>query len=204
MGHGDVDAQPWPAKHHATVTKTATPFKRTVTSHGKRTCFEAGIERIGREPLVERFGAIPLKRHMNAAAFDRVSSGPRYPVKKLVKRLRAGKCELCQHVDRAVNHDPRSTDTLSGSTLVFDHDRRVGAAGVSDRQRHREAVAPLYQTAGVRVAPPDAVAPVAHSGDGVSDAARIRELERELREARQEADFQKRIDGPLRVRTGAQ
>lgn len=55
-----------------------------------------------------------------------------------------------------------------------------------------------------RAGDPDAVAPVAHSGDGVSDAARIRELERELREARQEADFQKSIDGPLRVRTGAQ
>jgi transposase len=38
----------------------------------------------------------------------------------------------------------------------------------------------------------DAPTPPARSGDAVSDAARIRELERELREARQEADFLKK------------
>jgi transposase len=38
----------------------------------------------------------------------------------------------------------------------------------------------------------DAPAPAARGGDGASDAARIRELERELREARQEADFLKK------------
>lgn len=41
-----------------------------------------------------------------------------------------------------------------------------------------------------RAGDPDA--PVARGGDGASDAARIRELERELREARQEADFLKK------------
>jgi hypothetical protein len=39
---------------------------------------------------------------------------------------------------------------------------------------------------------------VARGGDGVRDAARIRELEREPREARQEADFlRKRLPTPL-------
>jgi transposase-like protein len=43
-----------------------------------------------------------------------------------------------------------------------------------------------------RAGGPDAPAPAARGGDGASDAARIRELERELREARQEADFLKK------------
>lgn len=43
-----------------------------------------------------------------------------------------------------------------------------------------------------RAGDPDAPAPAARGGDGASDAARIRELERELREARQEADFLKK------------
>jgi group II intron reverse transcriptase/maturase len=95
------------AKHHSTVTKMAARFKaKTITAHGKRTCFEARIERAGKEPLVARFGGIPLKRHKNAAVFDHVSPGPRYPAKELVKRLRAGRCELCQRVgaDLEVHH----------------------------------------------------------------------------------------------------
>jgi transposase-like protein len=55
-----------------------------------------------------------------------------------------------------------------------------------------------------RAGDPDAPAPAVRRGDGASDAARIRELERELREARQEADFLKKVSmGALRARTGA-
>ena len=43
-----------------------------------------------------------------------------------------------------------------------------------------------------RAGDPDAPAPAARGGAGASDAARIRELERELREARQEAEFLKK------------
>jgi hypothetical protein len=32
------------------------------TPHGLRTCFEAKVERAGKQPLVARFGDIPLKR----------------------------------------------------------------------------------------------------------------------------------------------
>jgi transposase-like protein len=43
-----------------------------------------------------------------------------------------------------------------------------------------------------RAGDPHAPAPAVRGGDGASDAVRIRELERELREARQEADFLKK------------
>jgi transposase-like protein len=43
-----------------------------------------------------------------------------------------------------------------------------------------------------RAGDPDAPAAASRGGDGSSDAVRIRELERQLREARQEADFLKK------------
>jgi group II intron reverse transcriptase/maturase len=50
-------------KHRSSATKMAAKFKAVIeTPHGKRTCFEARVERVGRKPLVARFGGIPLKR----------------------------------------------------------------------------------------------------------------------------------------------
>jgi hypothetical protein len=50
----------------------ARKYKATIdTPHGKRTCFEARIEREGRTPLVTRFGGIPLKRQKKAVLTDR-------------------------------------------------------------------------------------------------------------------------------------
>jgi hypothetical protein len=44
-------------KHRSTVSKMAAKHKaRIQTPHGPRTCFEARIERDGRQPLVARFG----------------------------------------------------------------------------------------------------------------------------------------------------
>lgn len=119
-----------------------------------------------------------------------------------------------------MNHDPRSTDTLSGSTLVFDHDRAehflravlvapMAVCQVDEAVREvldgPRPVSRVSVEIGVdegtlrrwvqlerRAGDPDAPAPAARGGDGASDAARIRELERELREARQEADFLKK------------
>lgn len=51
------------AKHKSTVTATATKYKAVVeTPHGKRTCFQARVDRDGKQPLVARFGGIPLVR----------------------------------------------------------------------------------------------------------------------------------------------
>ncbi|TDC05717.1 maturase [Nonomuraea longispora] len=83
-------------KHGSSVTKMATRFKaKAETPHGKRTCFEAAVHREGKKPLVARFGGIPLKRHKRAVLTDRLNTGPIYPNKELVRRLTAGRCELC-------------------------------------------------------------------------------------------------------------
>lgn len=88
-------------KHHSSVSKMAARFKAKIsTPHGLRTCFEASVARTGRKALVARFGGIPLKRQKTAVLIDRPTTGPFYPHKELIKRLQAGRCELCQRTDR--------------------------------------------------------------------------------------------------------
>jgi hypothetical protein len=46
-------------KHRSAVSKMARKHRTTIdTPHGKRRCFEARLEREGRQPLVARFGGI--------------------------------------------------------------------------------------------------------------------------------------------------
>jgi hypothetical protein len=45
------------AKHQSTVSKMAARYRAIInTPHGKRVCFQASIERTGKQPLVARFG----------------------------------------------------------------------------------------------------------------------------------------------------
>jgi len=96
------------SKHHSSVSKMAARFKAKIpTPHGLRTCFEATVERAGRNPLVSRFGGIPLKRQKTAVLTDRVSTGPVYPNKELIRRLQKGRCELCTRTDNIQMHHVR-------------------------------------------------------------------------------------------------
>jgi group II intron reverse transcriptase/maturase len=102
------------AKHKSTVTKMAARHKAKIdTPHGPRTCFEAKVERAGRKPLVARFGGIPLKRQKTAVITDRLSTGPLYPNKELVRRLRKGQCELCGRTGSAEVHHVRALADLT-------------------------------------------------------------------------------------------
>jgi group II intron reverse transcriptase/maturase len=102
------------AKHRSTVTKMAARHKAKIsTPHGPRTCFEASVERAGRNPLVARFGGIPLKRQKTAVITDRLSTGPLYPNKELVRRLRKGQCELCGRTGNAEVHHVRALADLA-------------------------------------------------------------------------------------------
>jgi hypothetical protein len=93
------------AKHRSTVTKMATKYQATInTDAGSRRCFEARIERAGRQPLVARFGGIPLQRRKTAILNDRLPTPPTPRRKELVTRLRAGRCELCEHRTEVVIH----------------------------------------------------------------------------------------------------
>nr|WP_218022519.1 reverse transcriptase/maturase family protein [Nocardia amamiensis] len=64
------------AKHRSSMSKMAAKHKAKIaTPHGPRTCFEARIERQGRQPLVARFGGIPLHRQKNGES-PRLPAGP--------------------------------------------------------------------------------------------------------------------------------
>jgi len=86
-------------KHRSSATKMAARYKTVIdTPHGKRTCFEARVQREGRKPLVTRFGGIPLTRQRKAVLTDRqpVPAPGRRKGKELIFRLRAGRCEWCK------------------------------------------------------------------------------------------------------------
>ncbi|MCA1672980.1 MAG: maturase, partial [Actinobacteria bacterium] len=100
------------AKHNSTVPKMAKKHKAKIdTPEGIRTCFEARVERPGRQPLIARFGGIPLKRKKLAVITDRQPSGAPYPHRELITRFRHGRCELCTSTDDIhVHHLARLTD----------------------------------------------------------------------------------------------
>jgi len=84
---------------------------KTETPEGIRTCFEATVDRPGRQPLVARFGGIPLKRKKLAVITDRQQSEVTYPCRELIKRLLHGRCELCSSRDDIhVHHVARLAD----------------------------------------------------------------------------------------------
>jgi hypothetical protein len=91
------------AKHKAKV----------MTPYGPRTCFEAGIARDGRSPLVARFGGIALKRQKTATLVDRQLHRPLYPHKQLIARLLKGRCEICASTDTIEVHHVRKLADLA-------------------------------------------------------------------------------------------
>jgi len=102
-------------KHRPTVTVMARKYKTTTeTPAGPRRCLQVTVERDrGRKPLVTRFGAIPL-RHLRTA----VLTGQR-PVmasarrNELIRRLLAGRCELCEDTVNLEVHHVRKLADLS-------------------------------------------------------------------------------------------
>jgi hypothetical protein len=93
------------AKHKSTVTKMAAKHKAKIeTPYGPWTCFEARIERNGKQPLVARFGGIALKRKKDAILDDSVPKRVIYPPKELVTRLLKRRCELCQEPGKVQVH----------------------------------------------------------------------------------------------------
>jgi group II intron reverse transcriptase/maturase len=101
------------AKHHSTVTAMAARYRATTdTPHGKRRCFEARIERAGKQPLVARFGGTPLARNKAAVLTDRSPAQGPHPRKELIARLLKGRCELCGQPDKMVVHQVRKLASL--------------------------------------------------------------------------------------------
>ena len=102
------------ARHDSSVTKMAGKYKATFeTAHGRRTGFEATVERAGRKPLVARFGGIALKRQKRAVLDDRQPVPITTRRKELIHRLRAGRCELCEQRAKVEVHQVRKLADLT-------------------------------------------------------------------------------------------
>jgi group II intron reverse transcriptase/maturase len=100
-------------KHRSSVSRMAAKHKAKIqTPHGLRTCFEARIEREGRQSLVARFGGIPLRRQKSAAVTDRQPIRVDYPHKELITRLLADTCEICQQAGNVQVHHIRKLADL--------------------------------------------------------------------------------------------
>jgi group II intron reverse transcriptase/maturase len=101
------------AKHQSSVLKMAAKHRAKIsTPHGLRTCFEARVERNGKQPLVARFGGIPLKRKKDAVLTDQVPKRVPYPRKELTARLLRNRCELCEETGRVLVHQVRKLASL--------------------------------------------------------------------------------------------
>jgi group II intron reverse transcriptase/maturase len=100
-------------KHRSSVSKMAAKHKSKIqTPRGLRTCFEARIERDARQPLVARFGGIPLHRQKSATVTDRQPIRVDYPHKELITRLLADTCEICRHAGNVQVHHVRKLADL--------------------------------------------------------------------------------------------
>jgi group II intron reverse transcriptase/maturase len=94
-------------KHKTSVGKLWRKHKDKVqTPYGPRRCVTATHPRPGKEPLVARFGGIPLRRQKDAVLRDRV------PIRRprrteLIKRLLADQCEVCGSTEQVEVHHVR-------------------------------------------------------------------------------------------------
>jgi hypothetical protein len=103
------------AKHQSSVSRMAARHRAKIqTPYGIRTCFEARVERDGKQPLVARFGGIPLARNKDATLNDRVPTPVPHPRKELVTRLLKRRCELCGEPAKVHVHQVRKLAQLPG------------------------------------------------------------------------------------------
>jgi group II intron reverse transcriptase/maturase len=86
------------AKYQSSPTKMIKRYRAIVqTPHGPHKCFQATLERAkGKKPLRAQFGGIPLVHQKEAVLNENVPALIRYEQKEVVRRLLAGKCDLCQ------------------------------------------------------------------------------------------------------------
>jgi group II intron reverse transcriptase/maturase len=100
------------AKHRSSLSRMTARHKASIqTPHGPRVCYEATVARQGRQPLVARFGGIPLRRNKNAIPRDHVPVPIRQ--REVAQRLLRGVCELCESTDDIQIHQIRRLADLA-------------------------------------------------------------------------------------------
>lgn len=101
------------SKHKSSVRKLFRKYRTlTTTPHGPMKCLEVVIERDGKKPLVARFGGIPLRHQKKVILFDQDPRSRPFRRNELIKRLLAGKCELCQSTEDCEVHHIRKLADL--------------------------------------------------------------------------------------------
>jgi group II intron reverse transcriptase/maturase len=119
-------------KHRSSVSKIAAKHKvKIMTAYGPRTCFQATLARDSRNPLVARFGGIPLRRHKTATLLDRQPHRPLYPHKQLIGRLLKGRCEICASTDTTQVHHVRKLADLAAAGPAQPHWTKI----MTDKRR---------------------------------------------------------------------
>jgi group II intron reverse transcriptase/maturase len=102
-------------KYDSSVTKMARKYAVTIeTPHGPRKCMQVTVDRgQDKKPLVATFGGIPLRRQKNAVLIDRQPDRPTPHRRELVRRLLAGRCEICGHAGEVQVHQIRKLADLA-------------------------------------------------------------------------------------------
>jgi group II intron reverse transcriptase/maturase len=100
-------------KHKARVTAMARKYQSTTTTpYGPMKCLETRVERPGKEPLVARFGGIPLRRQKTAILTDQHPVYLKTSRNELIKRLLAETCEVCGATENCEVHHIRKLADL--------------------------------------------------------------------------------------------
>jgi Type II intron maturase len=102
-------------KYGSTVPKMARRYGATIeTPHRPRKCLQVTVSRgEGRKPLVATFGGIPLRRQRNAVLVDREPAWDAARGSELIRRLLAGRCELCEGTETVQVHQIRKLADLT-------------------------------------------------------------------------------------------
>ena len=102
-------------KHGSSVSRMARKYAATIeTPHGPRRFMQVRVERgEGRKPLVATFGGIPLRRQKNAVLTDRQPVRDSARGSELIRRLKTGRCELCEQTTKVQVHQIRNLAALN-------------------------------------------------------------------------------------------
>jgi group II intron reverse transcriptase/maturase len=101
-------------KYGSSVSKMARKYGTTIeTPHGPRKCMQVTVSHgEARKPRVATYGGIPLTRQRNAILIDREPVPGTARGSELIRRLLAGRCELCGQTEKVLVHQIRSLADL--------------------------------------------------------------------------------------------
>lgn len=101
-------------KHKSSVAKMVRLFAaKVITPFGPRTCLETMVPREGKEPLIARFGGIPLRTSLTAYVKDLLLARKHQGGTELLQRLLANACEACGSTENVEVHHIRKLADLN-------------------------------------------------------------------------------------------